>query len=367
MKWLGTYHAAVSTPVSAGAVFAGHVIWICLRVLLSATVFLIVAVILGGVPSLWGVLAIPAAVLGASVFAAAAQRLRGHAGERHPVRGDPAHGALPAVPVLGHVLPDEPTARLAAAGVVVLAVVARGGAVPRRDHGVGAVGGLGGRAHRVPGRVPRRRLLVGRAPLQPGADRMISSIAVKEAGRRRVGRCSVGPGDGRAAGRRAQHARVPAACGSRSSPACSSRCSTCCRSASAWVGWSGKVPGPGGQPIPYDQFVAPGLMAAAAMNGAVLDTTFNFFFKFKYAHTYDAMLATPLEVGDIARGELLWALIRGGIYSAVFLVTMVDHGAGELVVGAARAAGGGADRATGSPGPGSRPRPSCGRGPTSTS
>ena len=65
----------------------------------------------------------------------------------------------------------------------------------------------------------------------------------------------------------------------------------------------GKVPGPGGQPIPYDQFVAPGLLAAAAMNGAVLDTTFNFFFKFKYAHTYDAMLATPLEVGDVARGR----------------------------------------------------------------
>ena len=32
------------------------------------------------------------------------------------------------------------------------------------------------------------------------------------------------------------------------------------------------------------------------MNGAVLDTTFNFFFKFKYAHTFDAMLATPLGV-----------------------------------------------------------------------
>ena len=55
------------------------------------------------------------------------------------------------------------------------------------------------------------------------------------------------------------------------------------------------------------------------MNGAVLDTTFNFFFKFKYAHTYDAMLATPLEVGDVARGELTWALIRGAIYSAAFL------------------------------------------------
>jgi lipooligosaccharide transport system permease protein len=84
----------------------------------------------------------------------------------------------------------------------------------------------------------------------------------------------------------------------------------------------GKVPGPGGEPIPYDQFVAPGLMAAAAMNGAVLDTTFNFFFKFKYAHTYDGMLATPLEPSDVARGELLWALLRGGAYSAAFLLAM---------------------------------------------
>ena len=91
-------------------------------------------------------------------------------------------------------------------------------------------------------------------------------------------------------------------------------------------GLVGKVPGPGGQPIPYDQFVAPGLMAAAAMNGAVLDTTFNFFFKFKYAHTFDAMLATPLEVGDVARGEVAWALIRGSVYSAVFLVTMLFMG-----------------------------------------
>jgi len=91
-------------------------------------------------------------------------------------------------------------------------------------------------------------------------------------------------------------------------------------------GLVGKVPGPGGQPIPYDQFVAPGLMAAAAMNGAVLDTTFNFFFKFKYAHTFDAMLATPLRVRDVAYGEMTWALLRGAVYSAAFLATMAVVG-----------------------------------------
>ena len=104
-------------------------------------------------------------------------------------------------------------------------------------------------------------------------------------------------------------------------------------------GLVGKVPGPGGEPIDYKTFVAPGLMAAAAMNGAVLDTTFNFFFKFKYAHTFDAMLATPLRVRDVAYGEMTWALLRGALYSAAFLVDDGDRRAGALVVGAAGGAG----------------------------
>ena len=35
----------------------------------------------------------------------------------------------------------------------------------------------------------------------------------------------------------------------------------------------GRVPGPGGHLVAYRTFVAPGLLAVAAMNGAVLDTT----------------------------------------------------------------------------------------------
>jgi lipooligosaccharide transport system permease protein len=78
----------------------------------------------------------------------------------------------------------------------------------------------------------------------------------------------------------------------------------------------------GGRAVDYEVFVAPGLLAAAAMNGSVFDTTFNFFFKFKYARSFDAMLATPLNTTDVAVGELGWALLRGSIYAAAFLVTM---------------------------------------------
>jgi lipooligosaccharide transport system permease protein len=87
----------------------------------------------------------------------------------------------------------------------------------------------------------------------------------------------------------------------------------------------GKIP-VGGKLVDYDVFVAPGLMATAAMNGALLDTTFNFFVKYKYAHTYDGVIATPLEPHDIAVGEISWALIRGAIYSTGFLITMVFFG-----------------------------------------
>ena len=78
-----------------------------------------------------------------------------------------------------------------------------------------------------------------------------------------------------------------------------------------------------GRDIPYAEFVAPGMLAASAMNGALLDSTFNFFFKLKYNKLFDQMLATPLTTMDIARGELSWSLLRGGLYSAGFLVVMV--------------------------------------------
>src|SRR6188768_4395884 len=81
-----------------------------------------------------------------------------------------------------------------------------------------------------------------------------------------------------------------------------------------------------GQVIPYAEFVAPGMLAASAMNGSLLDSTFNFFFKLKYNKLFDQMLATPLTTTDVARGELSWSLLRGGIYSVVFLLVMVAMG-----------------------------------------
>jgi lipooligosaccharide transport system permease protein len=87
----------------------------------------------------------------------------------------------------------------------------------------------------------------------------------------------------------------------------------------------GQIEGPGGQLISYQAFVAPALLATSAMNGAVYDST-NMFFKLRYQKTYDSILSTPLSVGDVALGEVLWALGRGTLYAIGFMVVMVVLG-----------------------------------------
>jgi len=69
-------------------------------------------------------------------------------------------------------------------------------------------------------------------------------------------------------------------------------------------------------------FIAPALLATGAMNGAVNEATFNFFFKLNYNRTFASILATPLAVRDVAIGELAWALVRGGLYAIGFTVVI---------------------------------------------
>ena len=88
----------------------------------------------------------------------------------------------------------------------------------------------------------------------------------------------------------------------------------------------GEVAGPGGQMVSYEAFVAPAMMAAAAMNGTITETTFNIFFKLRYEKTYEGILTTPMVPRDIAIGEIGWSLFRGLIYATAFIVVMAVMG-----------------------------------------
>lgn len=86
------------------------------------------------------------------------------------------------------------------------------------------------------------------------------------------------------------------------------------------------VEGPAGQPIEYAAFLAPALLGASAMNGAIYESTMNIFFKLKYGKIYDGILSTPMQPLDIAIGEITWSLGRGALYASGFLVVMAAMG-----------------------------------------
>lgn len=76
----------------------------------------------------------------------------------------------------------------------------------------------------------------------------------------------------------------------------------------------------------YAAFLAPGLLASATLNGALFDGFFSAFFKLNWMKIYDGIITTPLNIGDIAVGEVIWALIRGTIYATGFLAVMLGMG-----------------------------------------
>ena len=82
----------------------------------------------------------------------------------------------------------------------------------------------------------------------------------------------------------------------------------------------------GGARLDYATFLAPGLLATATLNGAVFDGFFSPFFKLNWLKTYDGIITTPISIAEIAVGEIMWALIRGTIYGAGFLLVMLVLG-----------------------------------------
>jgi lipooligosaccharide transport system permease protein len=88
----------------------------------------------------------------------------------------------------------------------------------------------------------------------------------------------------------------------------------------------GPLPGPGGTTVSYAVYVAPALLASSAMNGGIYESTFNVYFKLKFAKVYDAVLSTPLGPTEVAVGEIANAVLRAGFYSAMFVAMMAALG-----------------------------------------
>jgi lipooligosaccharide transport system permease protein len=78
--------------------------------------------------------------------------------------------------------------------------------------------------------------------------------------------------------------------------------------------------------VPYAVFLAPGIIASAAMNSATFETTFGSFTRMTEQHTYVAILATPCSVADIVAGDVLWAATKAVLATCLILAVTALFG-----------------------------------------
>jgi len=70
----------------------------------------------------------------------------------------------------------------------------------------------------------------------------------------------------------------------------------------------------------YIEFIAPGIIASYAMFSASFECTYGSFFRMEYQKTYDAIIATPLNVEDVIAGEIFWGATRSFMTGTVILI-----------------------------------------------
>ena len=78
--------------------------------------------------------------------------------------------------------------------------------------------------------------------------------------------------------------------------------------------------------VSYLAFLAPGLLAATAMQTAFVEETYPIMAKLQWLRTYDGMLATPLTIGNLLGGEIGWLAVRQAITAITFFIVLVIFG-----------------------------------------
>ena len=76
--------------------------------------------------------------------------------------------------------------------------------------------------------------------------------------------------------------------------------------------------------LDYVEFVGTGMVATAVIFSSALPAMFVTFVKHRFQHTYDAILAAPVDVEELVTAEMLWIGIRAGVFGTFpLLVTMI--------------------------------------------
>lgn len=74
--------------------------------------------------------------------------------------------------------------------------------------------------------------------------------------------------------------------------------------------------------LPYINFIAPGMIASSSMFAAVYECTYGTFVRMTYQKTFDAILATPVNIYDLVAGELMWGAAKSVIYGTIIMIVI---------------------------------------------
>ncbi len=78
--------------------------------------------------------------------------------------------------------------------------------------------------------------------------------------------------------------------------------------------------------VPYINFIAPGIIASSAMFAAIYECTYGTYVRMTYQKTFDAILATPVNIDDLVTGELMWGASKSLLYGSTIIIVISAFG-----------------------------------------
>jgi lipooligosaccharide transport system permease protein len=78
--------------------------------------------------------------------------------------------------------------------------------------------------------------------------------------------------------------------------------------------------------MPYINYIAPGIIAYSAMFAAAFECTYGTYVRMTYQKTFDAILATPVNIDDLVLGELMWGATKSLIYGTTIIIVISAFG-----------------------------------------
>jgi lipooligosaccharide transport system permease protein len=74
--------------------------------------------------------------------------------------------------------------------------------------------------------------------------------------------------------------------------------------------------------VPYINFIAPGIIASSSMFAAIYECTYGTYVRMTYQKTFDAILATPVNIDDLVAGELMWGATKSVLYGTIIMIVI---------------------------------------------